>query len=305
MQRRPKLPSYRITKLQNSSRGYILLTLMLFFTVLALAALAILPQVAQQIQRDREEEMIHRGVQYTRAIQRYYKKFGRYPTRVEELESSNNLRFLRKRYKDPIAKDKDFRLLRLGDPALVGMGFGQGFGQGIQAAGLQALQAQANGLAGGGNLPGGIRTAGPGGATLPQMSGLPTGTVQTATQADSSGTPGDEAKSDDSSSSDSKSASGPGLGGQVFGGGPIVGVASTSKAKTIREFNNKGHYNDWPFVYDPTSDRGGLLNAPTQPNMGRGFNAVGQGTTGQPSPNAGPQAGQPPAPSVPQDTTDQ
>src|SRR5256885_10465553 len=50
------------------------------------------------------------------------------------------------------------------------------------------------------------------------------------------------------------------LSGQVFGGGPIVGVASTSKAQSIREFNHKNHYNQWQFIYDPSSDRGGLLN---------------------------------------------
>ncbi len=33
------------------------------------------------------------------------------------------------------------------------------------------------------------------------------------------------------------------LSSAVFGGGPIVGVASTSKAQSIREFNHKNHYN--------------------------------------------------------------
>src|SRR6185437_4721611 len=39
--------------------------------------------------------------------------------------------------------------------------------------------------------------------------------------------------------------------GQVFGGGPIMGVASSSKDKTIRKFNNKEHYNEWLFVMIP------------------------------------------------------
>ncbi len=41
------------------------------------------------------------------------------------------------------------------------------------------------------------------------------------------------------------------LSSAVFGGGPIVGVASISKAQTIREFNHKNHYNQWQFIYDP------------------------------------------------------
>ena len=56
---------------------------------------------------------------------------------------------------------------------------------------------------------------------------------------------------------------GPGNGnGPTFGGLPIVGVASTSKDKTIREFNKKDHYNQWQFIYDPSTDRGGLLTTP-------------------------------------------
>src|SRR5437879_6298556 len=41
-----------------------------------------------------------------------------------------------------------------------------------------------------------------------------------------------------------------------FGGAPIVGVASTSKDKTIREFDKKKKYEEWQFVYDPMFDRG-------------------------------------------------
>ena len=80
---------------RKPQRGYILLTLMLFFTLLAITAVAIAPDVIFQLRRDREEELIHRGVQYSRATRRYFKKFGRYPTRIEDLENTNNIRFLR------------------------------------------------------------------------------------------------------------------------------------------------------------------------------------------------------------------
>jgi hypothetical protein len=32
-------------------------------------------------------------------------------------------------------------------------------------------------------------------------------------------------------------------------------------------FNNKDHYNQWQFIYDPGTDRGGLLNTPAQPPL--------------------------------------
>src|SRR5205807_7079366 len=94
--------------------GYILLTLLLVVALLIVAMGAIVPSIAFQIRRDREEELIHRGVQYSRAIRAYFKKFGRYPTRIEELENTNNMRFLRKRYKDPVT-GKDFKPLHMTD----------------------------------------------------------------------------------------------------------------------------------------------------------------------------------------------
>src|SRR5438477_679736 len=103
---------------RQSEAGYILIMLMLFVTLLAIAAAALAPTITFQVKRDREEEMIHRGVQYSRAIRRYVKKFGRYPTRVEDLENTNNIRFLRRRYKDPIT-GKDFKLLHVGEVQLM------------------------------------------------------------------------------------------------------------------------------------------------------------------------------------------
>src|ERR1700730_18900781 len=115
-----------------SERGYILLMLMLFVALLAIAAGALAPSIAFRVRRDREEEMIHRGVQYSRALRRFVKKTGRYPTRIEELENTNNVRFLRKRYKDPIT-GKDFKLLHVGE---VQMAFGAGIPGATPAGGL-------------------------------------------------------------------------------------------------------------------------------------------------------------------------
>ncbi len=220
-------------KFRNSIRhdresGYILLTLMLFVTILVIAAVAIVPEVTFQVKRDREEEMIHRGVQYSRAIRRYVKKFGRYPTRIEELENTNNMRFLRRRYKDPIT-GKDFKILRQGD---VQMFPGSG---GIAGAApiTSTLNAQSP-------------NANPKTGSFPNASGEQSGDDQSGSQGSSSGDK---------------------LSSQVFGGGPIMGVASTSKEKTIREFNHKNHYNQWQFIYDPSTDRGGLLNTPAQPAL--------------------------------------
>jgi len=280
MRRGLKLQNYPITKLPNRQRGYILITLMLFFALIAMAAIAVLPDVAFQIKRDREEEMRHRGTEYMRAIKRYYKKFNRYPARVEELENTNNLRFIRKRYKDPLFKDRDFKLIRLGDPGLNMLGMG-GIGQN------PALQLP------GQNVPPPAPGLGPGSPQQP-------GSKPPAADSENAEAQ-DDSKADDSS----PSASGPG--GQAFGGGAILGVASLSKQKAIREFNHKNHYKDWFFIYDPKSDVGGLLTGPIQPdlnrsmglgqpaNAGQGTQNPPQGATGQPQqPGPQPPAEQPP-----------
>ena len=267
---------------------------MLFITLLAMAAVAALPEIVHQIRRDREEEMIHRAVGYSRAIRKYYKKFGRYPARIEELENTNQMRFLRKRYQDPIT-GKDFKLLRLGDPSLNMLGLGGGLGQGLGQVAGQGGKPGFVGAPGGG-----VRQAGPADANTPQVTGLPqqeNSGSQNATGSNS-GNPGTQV---DAQSAASSSDSGPAPGGQVFGGGPILGVASASKAKTIREFNRKNHYNDWLFIYDPTSDRGGLLNAPVQPNLNQGLGGAPPAGAPAVPPNAGPggPGGQPPQPGPP------
>jgi len=116
-----------------------MLTLMLMVALMTIAAAACLPTITFEIRRDREEEMIHRGVQYTRAIRAYYKKFGRYPTKLEDLDSTNKMRFLRKHYKDPIT-GQDFKLLHYGDPGITLAG---GLG-GMGGAGIAGATSVAN-----------------------------------------------------------------------------------------------------------------------------------------------------------------
>jgi len=277
---------------RQSQRGYILLILLLVVALLSIAALKIVQEFKFQYQRDREEELIHRGVQYSRAVRRYYRKLGRYPTRIEDLENTNNVRYLRKRYKDPMNRDAktgkelDFKFLHMTD---VQMSFNSGAPNGTvpvanvaaQQAGTQAVQ--------------GI------GGTNPDA-----GTAASAVTQEPQPQPGDR---NANSQGDQEAASapppqplsptvGPGGAPQVFGGGAIVGVASASKAKSIREFNKKDHYNQWQFIYDPTTDRGGLLMTPNQPPLQGSMQNMQQN-----GPQNGQQPGQPGMPGQPGVTT--
>jgi type II secretory pathway pseudopilin PulG len=255
--------------LRRSERGYILLMLMLFVALLAIAAGALAPTMAFRVRRDREEEMIHRGTQYSRAIRRYVKKTGRYPSRLEELENTNNIRFLRKRYKDPIT-NKDFKLLHVGDVQLTGAAgiagaaaLGGGTIPGAAAVGAMGQGASPMGGAGASSMTGSNRNqAGPGATATATGAGDDSSQDAGQSKPDVSGT-----GQSPSPSEQGQSGSGDKLSSQVFGGGPIVGVASISKAQSIREFNHKNHYDKWQFIYDPTMDRGGLITTPAQPAL--------------------------------------
>jgi type II secretory pathway pseudopilin PulG len=133
----------------------VLIVVLLFVTLMVIALAAGLPAVATQIRRDREEELVRRGKQYTRAIQLFYRRFGRYPNSVDELMSTNNYRFLRQKYKDPITGKEEWRLIRFGQArpkprrgALGGTGLGPGPGAGINPAGGPAPQGQTGSGAG-------------------------------------------------------------------------------------------------------------------------------------------------------------
>ena len=268
-----------------------MLTLLLAMALLIIFAAAIVPTITFDIKRDREEEMIHRGVQYSRAIRAYYRKFGRYPTKIEDLENSNNLRFLRKRYKDPLncknSECADFKLLHFGEVQLSLSGLAGG----VPGANPAGLNAGLNGSPGGFSQPstfGGNSGFGANsnssfgqnqqaaGSGQPQQPS-PDETVPTPSGA------GDGNSGQGSSASGSSGSNQLGS-GQVIGA-PIVGVASLSKDKTIREFNHKNKYKDWVFAYDPAQDQGHLITTPYQPQL-QGFGQQ-QNVNGQNGPNNG------------------
>jgi type II secretory pathway pseudopilin PulG len=274
-----------------------MITLMLALALMTVALLAALPAIKQQITRDREEEMRHRGTAYMRAIQHYYKKLGRYPNSLGDLENTNNVRYLRKRYTDPMnrdpvtGKEKDFKLLHQQD---ITLNNGPVLGQtpGLNgAAPTFGAQSQLGGFqpSTGGPLS---TQGGFGGQTgLGQQNGLggQFGTNGNSTSGDSTsgGSAASPGSSTSTGSTSSASSGSDALSGQTFGGGPILGVASLSKAKSIRVFYDKSKYSDWLFVYVAQADLGGLLVGPVNPgaptgNVG-GLNPgqVAGATTGQ------------------------
>ena len=99
-------------KTHRRDAGFSLAAIVFFATVTSIFIAAAVPVYQMQAKRELEEELIFRGGEYTRAIQKYRAKFGTYPTSIDQLVSTNGLRFLRRAYKDPIT-GKDFRLITI------------------------------------------------------------------------------------------------------------------------------------------------------------------------------------------------
>lgn len=269
-------------KRSQSEDGFILLAV-LFLVMLLLIGLAVAaPRVARSIQRDKELELVHRGEQYKHAIRLYYKKFGAYPTTIDQLISTNNIRFLRKRYKDPLTGKDDWRLIHLGEAKVPPMGlFGQPLiavagmpGAAIAAApGTPAQAASASG-ASAGSTPFGTTTvdtpdnsqyssdtadSGDGSTSVESAANNPSVSITGAppvtpasspvTRASSATTPAGTASSPFGTAG-SNSATGP-----TFGGGPIVGVGVPVTKASLIAYKKQTHYNKWEFVYNPLEEQ--------------------------------------------------
>jgi len=267
----------RANRARSSEKGYLLLAVMLLITIMMIMLAIEAPRIGQQIKREKEDELVFRGKEYAIAIKRFYHKNGTYPLSLEQLEDTNHLRFLRKRYKDPMTTDGEWKLIHVGEaqlniptPTLGTAGQpGQAGTLGtITPSGTPAPSPSPSpggfgggaGLRGGGGLGSGLgggAQPGPGG----QMGTLTTQNIGT------------------------------GIGGSSVGGGPIIGVASTSKKTSIKEYNGNNEYDEWLFVYDPRGEQsggGGVFVAAPRTGAPAPPGAPGATPSGSPPPGPGP-----------------
>jgi hypothetical protein len=293
---------------QPSEEGFILVVVIFMLALIMLSLMVAAPQIKKDIQRDRDLETMHRGMQYRRAIKLYYKKFGAYPPSIDALiKPTNNIRFLRKRYTDPITGKDDWKPIHLGqNKAPTAMGF---FGQPIMGSTMGGMggglglncptstgSSSMFGSSGSGSTFGSSGSSGSSfgssgssfgssgssfgssgsgfgssGCSSPVASADDTST-DSSNSSGSSGTTGSNAGGD-SSGSGTGTGSGTGLTGQTFGGGGIIGFSPNSSKESILVYKKKNHYNEWEFVYDPIADQM--------------MSTAGMGTTASPTGNSG------------------
>ncbi len=95
-----------------------------------------MPVWHQAMQREKEEELIFRGMQYARAVGLYQRKNGNaYPPSLDVLVQQ---KYLRKKYKDPMTEDGVFQLIPAGaqQPGRSGITLQSGGGSGQQSSRL-------------------------------------------------------------------------------------------------------------------------------------------------------------------------
>jgi type II secretory pathway pseudopilin PulG len=217
----------------SPQRGYNLVMLMVAITVLNIMVAVSLPMWSQEIQREKEEELISRGFQYVEAIRVFQNRFQRMPVRLEELLEVKP-RCIRRLWKDPMT-DGSFQPIFQNEGQALTPPPGTGQGDGGQGTG--GIDGKpGNGRSGTGK-PGDAKGGGKPG------SGSGTGTGN-----------GGQVDPDDQGHIPTDSNGNPlGVGpdGQpVTVGGPIVGVRSRSKKKSVLVFAGKEHYDEWRFTID-------------------------------------------------------
>jgi type II secretory pathway pseudopilin PulG len=239
---------------RKNQRGYVLLAILFALTLLIIGLAAAAPSAATALKRTKEDELVRRGQQYSLAIRRFYKKFGRYPSDIDQLENTNNIRFLRRRYLDPLTGKDDWKPIQFGQ-ARPTLGF---FGEKVTTIGGASPSGPGLGPSTIGTGSGGTSDSNSSNLSTPGSSapGAPTASGAPGTSA--SGAKGTSPAGPAGSASNPLSTDQ--LSGKTFGGGAIVGVSVPSQKESLKEFQQKNHYNEWQFVYDPTM-RGALGTA--------------------------------------------
>ena len=134
--------------------------LLVMVAMLGVLMSAAMPVWRHEAQREKEEELVFRGLQYVRAIRLYQAKTQTLPPNVDVLVQQ---RFLRKKYKDPITNDDFVPIGAAGGAAgaigqgiqpVPGLSGGRGASGAVQPGGRSAFgPVQQPGLSAGGQGP--------------------------------------------------------------------------------------------------------------------------------------------------------
>jgi type II secretory pathway pseudopilin PulG len=199
--------------------GYVLLVALFAVALLVIGLSVAVPSLVTEYRRQQEELLLWRGSQYVRAIGLFYRKTGRFPHDLEELQKDyNGIHFLRHAYPDPLNPRGKWRLIYLGPGGqLIGSVRWHTLAE-YQAARL-GLIPSASGVSAGARA-----TSGEGSSSQPaNESGQPAG-------------PGEQAQ--------------PTAGGEIVGAS-LIGVASSLDRPSLKVYMGGHTYREWEFIWSP------------------------------------------------------
>jgi type II secretory pathway pseudopilin PulG len=229
--------------------------MVIFLTFLLLLSLAIAaPEWAKSLKRQKEQETIHRGQQYERAIQLYYRKFHQYPSSIKQLLHTNNIRFLRQKYTDPLTGKNDWKLVLYGHAHVHPLGL-----WGKPLSDLGSLQTTGGGMyaVSGSSGPGSSSSSTSGSDNMGFGSGMSSGfgpsTMNSTSAAPFGSSPTGNTGTGLNSTSKSGSTESANSGFQT--NTPFVGVVPPIKGHSIIDYRRQSNYDRWEFNYDPIIDQ--------------------------------------------------
>ncbi len=271
----------------QGEEGFLLIAMIVAIFLILLALSVAAPRIAMQLKRERELETAHRANQYVRGIRMYYKKLGSYPPSIEALKKSNNIRFLRQEYVDPLTGEKDWKLIRVGQNKTKVKGF---FGEDLP--GLAGGLGSAAGLTSNGSTGSALGSTLGSASSLGSPASSPTTAAAGASTTTTTGAAGASAPAGAGSGfgSDSGFGSTSTLAGT---GGPFMGVAVPKNGEAIIVVNEQTNYQDWEFLYDPRIEQmyakanllGGGVSSGSATGLGSA-GSLGSGFGSNPSTNA-------------------
>jgi hypothetical protein len=271
------------TNARNKQDGYALLLVVFLTALVVVGTMSIGLRILTEGRREKEQEMIWRGKQYTRGVKLYYRKLGRFPNSMDDLVKPKigNLRFMRQAYKDPMNKeDGTWRLIYVGPAGnLIGSLKPPQGGIQMPVPGGQAGAAPVSSIGSFGSQPapaGGIAAPG----TAPGAPGIGTGSTGTTT-----------GQGTDTTGTGTDPQAVPAGDTPTIMGGNIIGVGSKVNQSSVIVYEKAHNYRLFEFIWDPSQDMG-IAAAPGTPigtPAGAPAGTPGQNPTGsQPNNPFGP-----------------
>jgi hypothetical protein len=281
--------------------------LVIFLTAASILLTISVPSYVMEAKREQEKELIFRGEEYTRAIQKYQRTLNLLPTSVDDLLSSNGTRFLRKAYADPVSGEPWRVIILNADGTLTGSNIYPTMANVPTTTSVRNTAQPATAPKASGGTVGSLGTtnpfsAGPGaGVGAAGGNGLGTGGAGVGTGGTGLGTGGTGVGGGIAANNGQRPASSgaaPATGAQPaqpqqqatpLSG--IVGVGSASKGTGVMVYNTQEQYSNWEFIAQlqqrQTGQNGQQQRPPGQQQPGQqqpGQQQPGQQQPGQQQP---------------------